>query len=127
MSGAGYMCLFGQGFTRTAVRISNSGPRSFFRARRKKRRVMKSILLSERRHRSNDFRYDDERLRFVLRASGLTTGLFAREIGLPDSELIYRIKSGKAPLGAEIAGRIHRCYPQIDICWLLTGEVAKRE
>ena len=76
-----------------------------------------------RRSRSNDFRYDDERLRFVIRASGLTTGLFARKIGLPDSELIYRIKAGKAPLGAEIVRRIHACYPMIDAGWLLTGKM----
>lgn len=75
------------------------------------------------RSRTSDFCRDEERLRFVLRASGLTTGQFAREIGLSDSELLYRIKAGKAPLGFEIAERIHRRYPQIDSCWLLTGEV----
>ena len=79
------------------------------------------------RPRTNDFRRDEERLRFVLRASGRAVGEFAREIGLPDSELLYRIKASKAPLESGIAERICRRYPQIDFCWLLTGEVRKSQ
>ena len=79
------------------------------------------------RPRTNDFRRDEERLRFVLRASGFAVGEFAREIGLPDSELLYRIKAGKAPLESGIAERICRRYPQIDFFWLLTGEVRRSQ
>ena len=86
---------------------------------------MNSFTHPARHSRAGDFRCDGERLRFVLRASGLTTGQFACEIGLPDSELLYRIKAGKAPLGIEIAERIHRRYPQVDAYWLLTGEVRR--
>ena len=43
---------------------------------------------------------------------GLRSGEFAREIGLPDSELLYRIKAGKAPLESGIAERICRRYPK---------------
>lgn len=75
-----------------------------------------------KRPRSNDYRYDDERLRFVLGATGLPTGTFARMIGLPDSELLYQIKSGKAPLSPLLAARIHACFPQFDRQWLFTGK-----
>lgn len=88
---------------------------------------MKTFIRPGRRLRGGICLYDDERLQFVLRASGLTVEQFACEIGLPDSELIYLIKTGKAPLGFEIAERIHRRYPQIDACWLLTGQVRRRE
>ena len=89
---------------------------------------MNSFTRPIRRPRSNDFRYDDfryddERLLFVQRASGLPMVQFAREIGLPDSEILFQIKIGKAPLDSEIVGRIHNRYPQIDPCWLLTGKV----
>ena len=75
------------------------------------------------RPRTNDFRRDEERLRFVLRASGLAVGEFAREIGLPDSEALYAVLTGQEPLSPELARRIHVCYPQIDLEWLMTGRI----
>lgn len=44
-------------------------------------------------------------------------------ISLPNSELLYLIKSGKAPLGPLLVRRIHACFPQIDAGWLLRGKV----
>lgn len=77
---------------------------------------------TDNRHsRSNDFLYDDERLRFVIRASGLYTGLFARRIGLPDGEELHNVLTRRQPLTAELVTRIHACYPQINAVWLLTG------
>ncbi|WP_242493238.1 hypothetical protein [Alistipes senegalensis] len=57
------------------------------------------------------------------RASGLYTGSFARRIGLPDSEALYDVLTGLAPLSPELARRIHVCYPQIDLEWLMTGRI----
>lgn len=70
-----------------------------------------------------DYSFDSERLRFVMAASGLSAGAFAQLIGLPDSELLYRIKYEQAPLGPQLVRRIHACFSQIDAGWLLTGKV----
>ncbi len=79
------------------------------------------------RRRSDNHRFDHERLRFAIRASGLCTGLFARRIGLSDSEPLYDVLTGQAPLTAALARRIHACYPQIDLEWLTTGLVGGAE
>ena len=52
----------------------------------------------DHRRRSDNNRFDHERLRFAIRASGLYTGSFARRIGLPDSEALYDVLTGLAPL-----------------------------
>ena len=77
----------------------------------------------DHRRRSNNNRFDYERLRFAIRASGLYTGSFARRIGLPDSEPLYAVLTGQEPLSPELARRIHVCYPQIDLEWLMTGRI----
>lgn len=77
----------------------------------------------DHRRRSDNNRFDHERLRFAIRASGLYTGSFARRIGLPDSETLYDVLTGLAPLSPELARRIHVCYPQIDLEWLMTGRI----
>ena len=79
-----------------------------------------------RRPRSNDYRYDDERLRFVIRASGLHPGLFARRIGLEDSEELYAVLCGKTPLTDELVARIHACFPQVNANWLRHGPARLR-
>lgn len=45
----------------------------------------------DNRRRSDNNRFDHERLRFAIRASGLYTGLFARRIGLSDSKPLYDV------------------------------------
>ena len=77
----------------------------------------------DHRRRSDNNRFDHERLRFAIRASGLYTGSFARRIGLPDSEPLYAVLTGQEPLSPELARRIHVCYPQIDLEWLMTGRI----
>lgn len=81
----------------------------------------------DNRRRSDNNRFDHERLRFAIRASGLYTGLFARRIGLSDSEPLYEVLTGQAPLTPTLARRIHACYPQIDLEWLMTGLVGDAE
>lgn len=48
----------------------------------------------DNRRRGDNNRFDHERLRFAIRASGLYTGLFARRIGLSDSEPLYEVLTG---------------------------------
>lgn len=81
---------------------------------------LSAMTPASRRPRSNDFRYADERLRFVIRASGLHTALFARRIGVC-AETLYGMLHAGAPMTPEIVGRIHAHYPQIDPVWLLCG------
>lgn len=72
--------------------------------------------------RSNGYRNDAERLRFVICATRLPLHVFARAIGFPDGEALYRIIYCKAPLTFEIVQRIHAVVPQVDAGWLLTGQ-----
>lgn len=51
-----------------------------------------------RRPHPNDYSYASERLRFVIRASGFYTELFARQIGMPDAELLYLVLFDNRPL-----------------------------
>ena len=117
--GACYLCLFVVRFFQsllvkqvTVVRVRCFG------CGHHNTRIMKT---ANRHPRSNDFRHDDERLRFVIRASGLYTGLFAQRIGLPDGEVLHNVLARRQPLTAELVSRIHACYPQINAIWLLTG------
>lgn len=81
----------------------------------------------EIRRRSDNHRFDYERLRFAINASGLHIGLFARRIGLPDSDPICNVLLGREPLTPALARRIHACYPQISLEWLTTGLVGGAE
>ena len=76
---------------------------------------------THRRPHSYDYDFASERLRFVIRASGFYTELFARQIGMPDAELLYGILFGDKPLTPPIVERICARFPQIDARWLLTG------
>ena len=58
----------------------------------------------DNRRRSDNNRFDHERLRFAIRASGLYTGSFARRIGLPDSEALYDVLTSLPPCRITLAG-----------------------
>ena len=58
----------------------------------------------DHRRRSDNNRFDHERLRFAIRASGLYTGSFARRIGLPDSEALYDVLTSLPPCRITLAG-----------------------
>lgn len=47
---------------------------------------------------------------------------FAKAIGLKRSENLYQIKKGRNRISLELARRIHACYPEYSMGWLLTGE-----
>lgn len=63
-----------------------------------------------------------ERLQQVINYSGLSANSFAKAIGLKRSENLYQIKRGKNRISLELARRIHACYPEYSMGWLLTGE-----
>lgn len=63
-----------------------------------------------------------ERLHAVIRQAGMTTNCFARHIGLPVAENLYRIKRGQNGISRDVADRIVEKFPNISKGWLLTGE-----
>lgn len=63
-----------------------------------------------------------ERLAAVIRMAGMSTNYFARYIGLPVAENLYRIKRGQNGISRDVADRIVEKFPAISKGWLLTGE-----
>lgn len=66
-----------------------------------------------------------ERLKRVIRYSGLSTNAFARAIGLKRGENLYQIKKGNHGISRELAERIHKYYPLFSVEWLLLGDKAQ--
>ena len=58
----------------------------------------------------------------VVAYSRMTTSKFARHIGLPCGENLYRIKRGQNGISRDVANRISQKFPEISIGWLLCGE-----
>lgn len=52
----------------------------------------------------------------------MTTNYFGRYIGLARSENLYQIKAGKNGISQNLARRIVEKFPELSVCWLLTGE-----
>ena len=67
---------------------------------------------------SND---DWLRLRAVIDWSGMTANSFAKHIGLPCGENLYRIKRGHNGISRDVAERIAVHFPEISRGWLLSG------
>ena len=63
-----------------------------------------------------------QRLEAVIAYSRMTTHKFAKHIGLPCGENLYRIKRGQNGISRDVASRIAQKYPEISIGWLLCGE-----
>lgn len=61
------------------------------------------------------------RISAVVSHAQLTTNSFAHHIGLPSGENLYRIKRGMNGISRDLAEKITRFYPEINIGWLLTG------
>ncbi len=62
-----------------------------------------------------------ERLESVVKWADMTTNYFARYIGIPNAENLYRIKRGQNGISDELAKRIVEKFPQINIVWLKMG------
>lgn len=62
------------------------------------------------------------RLSAVIEQAGMSTNYFARYIGLPVAENLYRIKRGLNGISRDVADRIVDKFPNISKGWLLTGE-----
>ena len=63
-----------------------------------------------------------ERLSAVIEQAGMSTNYFARYIGLPVAENLYRIKRGQNGISRDVAERVVEKFPQISKGWLMTGE-----
>ena len=63
-----------------------------------------------------------KRLSEVLELAEMSPNYFARYIGLPNGEYIYRIKRGQNGISRDVANRIAQKFPKININWLLSGE-----
>lgn len=64
---------------------------------------------------------DWKRIEQIICESGLTVNAFARRIGLPRGENLYQIRRGNNGISRALALRIHACFPQYGIGWILTG------
>lgn len=65
---------------------------------------------------------DWERLYAVIVRAEMTTNYFARYIGLPCGENLYRIKRGSNGISRDVAERVVAKFPEISKGWLLSGE-----
>lgn len=65
---------------------------------------------------------DWKRLEQIIAESNLSVNRFAIRIGLPRGENLYQIKRGNNGISRDVAERIHACFPQYSISWILTGE-----
>lgn len=64
-----------------------------------------------------------ERLAAVIRQAGnMSPNFFAKYIGLPCGENIYRVKRGQNGISRNMADMIVAKFPHISKGWLLTGE-----
>ena len=64
---------------------------------------------------------DWKRLEEIINQSGLSINAFARRIGLRHGENLYQIKRGYNGISRDVAERIHACFPQYSVGWILTG------
>lgn len=62
------------------------------------------------------------RLHSVIMQSGMSINAFAKHIGLPRGENIYRIKRGLNGISRDVADKVVHRFPKISKGWLLTGE-----
>lgn len=65
---------------------------------------------------------DWERLSAVIGRTGMSINRFAKHIGLPVGENLYRIQRGQNRMSRDVANRIVEHFPEISKGWLLCGE-----
>lgn len=58
----------------------------------------------------------------VIKHSGMSINKFAKHIGLPAAENLYRIKRGQNGISRIVAERIVEHFPYVSKGWLLSGE-----
>jgi len=63
-----------------------------------------------------------ERIKQIVKWSGLKTTPFAKKIGYESGQSIFDLYSGKAKINAKVAVKIITIYPEISLNWILTGE-----
>lgn len=62
------------------------------------------------------------RLEEIVKWADMSVHSFAMRIGLNRSENLYQIKRGRNGISLDLANRIVRCFPEINLNWILTGE-----
>ena len=62
------------------------------------------------------------RLETVIKYTGMSINKFAKEIGLPVAENLYRIKRGQNGISRNMVNLITDRFPEINRCWLICGE-----
>lgn len=65
-----------------------------------------------------------ERLSAVIAETKMSVHAFAKHIGLPAAENLYRIKRGQNGISRNLADLIVQTFPEVSKGWLLTGEGA---
>ena len=63
-----------------------------------------------------------DRIYAIIRRTGMSSNAFARYIGLPCGENLYRIKRGCNGISRDVADRIVKKFPEVSKAWILTGE-----
>lgn len=63
-----------------------------------------------------------QRIERIIKWVDTNINSFARSVGLPRGENLYQIKKGNYGISRDLADKIVRKYPQINLLWLLTGE-----
>lgn len=63
-----------------------------------------------------------QRIEHAMKKAGYNNAnLFAKDLGLKRSEVLYRIKRGDNSVSRDIAQRIHRLVPSVSVGWLMLG------
>ena len=63
-----------------------------------------------------------ERIKKVIKYSGITANKLAKILGYNSPAKLYYIISGRNDISREVVGDIIQHYPEINSLWLLTGE-----
>jgi len=65
---------------------------------------------------------DSDRIKEVIKWSGLNANAFAKKVGYDRGQVIYDIIKGKNKITGKISVNIVKSYPEINLNWILTGE-----
>jgi len=65
---------------------------------------------------------DKERLEAIIEYTGKRINALAKDLGFPNGNVLYNIKSRRNGISASLASKIAEHYPEINLNWLLTGK-----
>ena len=72
---------------------------------------------------------DSERIKTVLKYSGMSANKFAKHVGLKSPQVLYDVTNGRNGISKDLADKITAKCVNISLSWLLTdeGEMLKSE